>query len=94
MVKRLIVSKNAYIHIDKIVAFNDLRNQSSTYSRKFLKALFKQFNQIKKQPLIGIHTQKENIYLLVWDNYYIYYILSTDTIQIQAVFHQKENIIR
>lgn len=39
MVKRLIVTRNAYLHIDRIIEFNNLRNQSTTYSKKFVRAL-------------------------------------------------------
>jgi len=47
MVKRLIVSREAYLHIDRIIEFNDRRNQSDTYSRKFVKALFRQLELLK-----------------------------------------------
>jgi plasmid stabilization system protein ParE len=94
MVKRLIVSRNAYRHIDRILEFNNLRNHSTTYSRKFLKALFKELNLLKKFPVMGISTHKENIFLLIWDDYYIYYTNTETTIEIQAIHHQKEDVMR
>jgi plasmid stabilization system protein ParE len=92
MVKRLVVSRNAYLHIDRIVEFNNQRNQSDRYSRKFLKALFKQLDLLKKFPVMGIETSKENVFLLVWDDYYIYYSILETVIEIQSIYHQKENI--
>jgi plasmid stabilization system protein ParE len=92
MVKRLIVSRKAYINIDKIVEFNNTRNKSTTYSHKFLKALFKQLNLLKKFPLMGIPTDEENVFLMVWNQYYIYYTLIEDIIEIQAVRHQREDV--
>ena len=94
MVKRLVISREAYLHIDRIIEFNDLRNQSSTYSRKFVKALFKEFEKIKKLPFMGINTSRENIFLLVWNDYYIYYMLTETIVEIRAIHHQKENISR
>ena len=92
MVKRLVVTRTAYLHIDRIIEFNNQRNQSTTYSRKFVKSLFKQLKLLKKLPLMGIQTHEGNIFLLVWDDYYIYYTLTETTIEIQSIYHQKENI--
>jgi plasmid stabilization system protein ParE len=94
MVKRLIISRNAYRHIDRIVEFNDLRNKSSNYSQKFLKTLFKRLDLLKKFPLTGIKTSKDNIFLLIWNDYYIYYTMTETVIEIQSIFHQKEDIFR
>lgn len=94
MVKRLIVSRDAYLHIDRIVEFNNLRNQSDTYSRKFLKALFKELELLKKFPFMGIETNRKNTFLLVWDDYYIYYTVIENTIEIKSIYHQKENVSR
>ena len=94
MVKRLTISRVAYTHVDKIIEFNNLRNQSDNYSRKFLKSLFKELNLLKKFPYMGINTNRDNTFLLVWNDYYIYYTISESTIDIQAIRHQKENVIR
>lgn len=94
MVKRLIVSRTAYLHIDRIIEFNDFRNQSSNYSRKFVRSLFKQLERLKIFPYMGIETGRENTHLLVWDNFYIYYIVTENTVEIKAIYHQKENISR
>jgi len=94
VVKRLIVSRDAYLHIDRIVEFNNLRNQSDTYSRKFLKALFKELELLKKFPFMGIETNRKNTFLLVWDDYYIYYTVIENTIEIKSIYHQKENVSR
>jgi plasmid stabilization system protein ParE len=82
MVKGLVVSRNAYLHLDRIVEFNNLRNQSDRYSRKFLKALFKQLDLLKKFPVMGVNTSKENVFLLIWDDYYIYYTITETVIEV------------
>lgn len=94
MVKRLTISRIAYTHIDRIIEFNDLRNKSNNYSQKFLKALFKELDLLVKFPYMGIFTSKENTFLLVWDDYYIYYTFLNDAIEITAIRHQKENVTR
>ena len=94
MAKRLIVSREAYLHIDRIVEFNNIRNQSDTYSRKSLKNLSKQLGLLKRFPLMGIDTGVDNIFLLIWDDYYIYYAVTESLIEIKTVHHQKESIIR
>jgi plasmid stabilization system protein ParE len=93
MVKRLVVSRNAYLDIDRIVEFNDRRNHSTTYSRKFVKALFKELKLLKKFPDMGISTSRENILLLIWNDYYIYYAVADAFVEIKAIYHQKENVI-
>jgi plasmid stabilization system protein ParE len=92
MAKRLAVTRIAYLHIDRIIEFNNLRNQSDSYSRKFVKALFKEFNLLKKFPFMGIKTNKDTVFLLIWDDYYIYYTVTETLIEIQSIHHQKENI--
>ena len=92
MVNGLIISRAAYITIDKIVEFNNIRNQSTKYSRKFLLSLFRQFRIIQKFPFIGIQTDQENIYLLIWNSFYIYYMVDEALVQILSVHHQKENV--
>jgi plasmid stabilization system protein ParE len=92
MAKRLIVSRAAYLHIDRVIELNDVRNKSSTYSRKFVRSLFKQIERLKLFPYMGIETVRDDTYLLIWDTYYIYYVITESTIEIKAIYHQKEDI--
>jgi plasmid stabilization system protein ParE len=92
MVKRLIISRNAYLHIDRIVEFNNVRNHSDNYSRKFVKALFKQLQLLKKFPVMGIKTNQEDVFLLIWSDYYIYYSIIETAVEIRTIYHQKENV--
>lgn len=94
MVKRLIITRTAYLHIDRIIEFNNLRNQSTSYSRKFVRALFKELESLRKFPFMGVETSKEHIQLLIWDDYYIYYTITETAIEIQSIYHQKEDINR
>ncbi len=94
MAKRLIVSRAAYLHIDRIIEFNDIRNQSSNYSRKFVRSLFKQLERLKLFPYMGIETGRGGTYLLTWNTYYIYYVITETAVEIKAIYHQKENILR
>ncbi len=41
---------------------------------------------------MGINTGQKRIYRLVWNDFYIFYTMNEDLIEIQAVHHQKENI--
>jgi len=92
--KRLIVSRKAYLDIDRIIEFNNKWNQSDNYSRKFVKALFQEFDKLKTQPFMGMKTNKGDDLILVWDDYYIYYRVTNSVIEVNAIFHQKENITR
>nr|WP_294791685.1 type II toxin-antitoxin system RelE/ParE family toxin [uncultured Mucilaginibacter sp.] len=94
MVKRLIVSRTAYLHIDRIIDFNDSRNQSSKYSRKFVKSLFKQLERLKIFPYMGIETGRKDTHLLIWDDFYIYYEVMENAVEIKSIYHQKEDITR
>jgi len=42
--------------------------------------------------MMGIKTDKDGVVLLVWDDYYIYYTITKTTIEIQTIYHQKENV--
>lgn len=94
MAKRIVFSKKAFIDIDRIIEFNNLRNHSDTYSRKFLTGLYKRLKLLQNHPLTGVATDEENVLLLVWDQYYVFYSCGDVTIEIKSVYHQKENVIR
>jgi len=76
------------------LSFNNFRNKSNAYSRKFLSSLKKRLALLTTQPLTGIVTDEDGILVLVWDNYYIFYIVNETNIKITSVHHQKENISR
>ncbi len=94
MAKRIVFSKKAYADIDRIVEFNNLRNRSDTYSKKFVKNLYKQLKLLSKHPLLGTVTDEQNQLLFIWDNYYVFYVNLESTIEISSIYHQKEDIIR
>jgi plasmid stabilization system protein ParE len=94
MAKRIVFSRKAFLDIDRIVEFNNRRNKSDTYSRKFLIKLHKRLKLLQKHPLTGIATDEENVLLLVWDQYYVFYSSDDLTIEIKSIYHQKENVIR
>ena len=41
MARRLIISRLAYLNIDRIVEFNNNRNKSDTYSKKLIRELYR-----------------------------------------------------
>jgi len=92
MAKRIVFSKKAFIDIDRIIEFNNLRNRSDTYSRKFLIQLNKRLKLLQTHPLTGISTNEENVLLLIWDQYYVFYSCNDTVIEIKALYHQKENV--
>jgi plasmid stabilization system protein ParE len=94
MAKRIVFSRKAFADIDRIIEFNDRRNQSDTYSRKFVIKLNERVKLLRDYPLTGVVTDEENVLLLVWDKYYVFYSYNDSTIEIKAIYHQKENIIR
>jgi hypothetical protein len=53
MAKKIVFSKKAFIDIDRIIEFNNRRNQSDTYSRKFLIGLHKRLKLLQNYPLTG-----------------------------------------
>ena len=56
--------------------------------------LFNRFKKISETPDIGLITSKPNVYVIVWDDFYIYYSYNSKMtlISIVNVFHQKENV--
>lgn len=92
MAKKLIISRKAYFDIERIVDFNNTRNQSETYSKKFVKGIFKLFNLLTRQPLIGRRTNRINTYLVVWDQFYIFYNYNGEEIIITSLYHQNEDV--
>lgn len=93
MAKRLIVSRRALHHIDRIVDFNNHKNYSNRYSRKFVKGIYKIFNLLSKHPFLGRNTDEEDVYVLIWDKFYIFYIIIDEDLIINSIFHQAENIM-
>lgn len=92
MVKRIVFSRKAYADIDRIVEFNNLRNQSATYSKKFIKNFNKQLILLSKFPLIGIRTNDPTQLLLIWDDFYVFYMNRETAIEITSIYHQKEDV--
>lgn len=94
MAKKIVFSRKAFADIDRIIEFNNIRNKSDTYSRKFVRTLNKQVKILGKQPFIGLVTDEPDELLFILDNYYVFYIVEKSTIQITSIYHQKENLIR
>ena len=94
MAKRIVFSKKAYADIDRIVEFNNLRNKSDRYSKKFIKNLQIHLKLISRNSLIGIATDDPQVLVSIWDNYYIFYIIYETNIEIQSIYNQKEDVNR
>ncbi|WP_448702119.1 type II toxin-antitoxin system RelE/ParE family toxin [Mucilaginibacter sp. AW1-3] len=92
MAKRIVFSKKAYADVDRIVEFNNLRNQSDTYSKKFIKNLHSSLKTLSKHPLLGIRTNLPHQFLFIWDTFYIFYTDTETTIEITSIYHQKEDV--
>lgn len=92
MAERIAISKKAEIDLERIIEFNNFRNQSDTYSKKLLKRLIKRLKALMKQPLSGLKTDESNTLLLIWDNYYVFYNIDGDVLEVTSIYHQKENI--
>lgn len=94
MAKKIVFSRKAFADIDRIIEFNNLRNKSDSYSKKFVRKLNKQVKILGKHPLIGLVTDEPDELLFIWDNYYIFYVNIESAIQITSVYHQKEDVVR
>lgn len=92
MAKRIVFSKKAYNDIHRIVEFNNLRNQSDTYSKKFIKNLHSSLQTLSKHPLLGIHTNMPDQLLFIWDTFYVFYVNTETAIEITSIYHQKEDV--
>ena len=94
MAKRIVFSKKAEIDLARIIDFNNSRNQSDTYSKKFFIKLTKRLKSLLKQPLSGLKTNTEETLLLIWDDYYVFYVYDELIIEVVAIYHQKESVSR
>ncbi len=94
MAKRVVFSKKAYADIDRIVEFNNQRNRSDTYSKKFVRNLNKRLQLLCKHPLISSITDEPGQLLFIWDSCYIFYVDYDVDIEITSIYHHKENITR
>jgi len=94
MAKRIVFSRKSYADIDRIVEFNNLRNRSDRYSKKFVKNLQIHLKLLSHSPLVGITTDDPEVLVSIWDNYYIFYINYEKNIEIQSIYHQKEDVNR
>jgi len=94
MAKGVTYTNKAFADIDRIIEFNNLRNQSKAYSKKFLANLRKRLPLLNRYPLTGVETDDPDTLLLIWDDYYIFYEPNEGFIEVSAIYHQKENITR
>jgi plasmid stabilization system protein ParE len=93
MAERLIISRKAYLDIDRIIEFNNHRNKSDVYSKRFVKGLFSAFKLLSTQPLIGIPTNQSTVFVLIWTDYYIFYTYNRTGIIVNAIYHHKEDVM-
>lgn len=92
MAKRIVYSRKAFSDIDRIVEFNDRRNQSNRYSKKFLKNLKIHLELLSRNSFIGLVTDEPEVLISIWDSYYIFYVNKDEEIEIRSIYHQKENV--
>lgn len=78
MAKRLIVARSAYLHLDRVIEFNDTRNKSSTYSKRIVKELFAKFRSLAKFPYRGKQVGIAGERVMIWDQFYIYYFVTNE----------------
>lgn len=93
MAKRLVLTREFFKDIDRIVEFYNRRNQSETYSKKFLRNLGRRLELLKTQPYNGRPTDVANELLLIWNQYYIFYENNDLDLTIKSIYHQKEDIL-
>ncbi|RCH54485.1 hypothetical protein DJ568_11720 [Mucilaginibacter hurinus] len=91
MAKEIVFSYKAIDDIDRIIEFNNGRNKSTIYSEKFLKGLYQRLQLLSIHPFTGLATNQPDVLLLTWDNYYIFYVIYSTSIEIISIYHQKEN---
>ncbi len=65
MARRVILSAKAYSDIDRIVEFNNQRNRSETYSKKFIKNIYKRLKILNIYKTIGIKTNDTYIFVFI-----------------------------
>lgn len=95
MAQQIILSAKAYADVDRIVEFNNRRNRSKNYSKKFVITLFEQFDLLKTYKSVGIKTSENETFVLIYNKFYIFYNLNgLNDIEILSIYHQKENISR
>jgi plasmid stabilization system protein ParE len=94
MAKKIVFSRKAFLDIDRIVEFNNRRNKSDTYSRKFVIGLNKRLLLLSTHPLAGLATDEENVLLLIWDQFYVFYTFDNPIIEIKSIYHRKEDVLR
>lgn len=91
---KVVYTDKAFSDIDRIIEFNNNRNKSKVYSNKFLSNLRARLAKLAEYPLTGVKIEDPETRLLIWDNYYIFYEIGDGYIEIDSVYHQKENINR
>ncbi len=94
MAKRIVYSRKAFSDIDRIVEFNDSRNKSDIYSKKFLKNLKIHLELLRRNSFMGIATNEPYVLVSIWDSYYIFYVNYENEIEIRSIYHQKEDVSR
>lgn len=99
MAQRIVFSKKAEVDLERIIEFNNRRNQSDIYSKKLFSRLNRRLALLLKQPFSGIKTNFDRPdlgapFVLIWDAYYIFYTYNGVMLEVVRIYHQKENISR
>jgi hypothetical protein len=85
MAQRIIFSKKAEIDLERIIEFNNRRNQSDAYSKKLFVRLTQRLSLLLKQPFSGIKTDLDKRLVLIWDNYYIFYTYNGSILEVTSI---------
>jgi len=92
MALKLIVSNKAQRQIINILEFYTERNKSEVYSKRLFRGFQKIFSLLKQRPFIGKKTSIEDVYVMIWGQFYIFYNFTETELNIITIKHQKENV--
>jgi plasmid stabilization system protein ParE len=91
MVRRIVWTSLADKIFTSILEFYIIRNGSKTYSRKLNNEIHTTIRLLKKSPFLGTHTDLENIRVLIYKNYKVFYQVEIEEIIVHLVWDTRQN---
>jgi toxin YoeB len=91
MVRRIVWTSLADKIFTSVLEFYIKRNGSKTYSRKLNNEIHTTISLLKKSPFLGAHTELENIRVLIYKSYKIFYQVDADEIIVHLVWDTRQD---
>ncbi|MBS1635063.1 MAG: type II toxin-antitoxin system RelE/ParE family toxin [Bacteroidetes bacterium] len=91
MAQQIIWTSNARQELFDILEFWNLRNGSTSYSKKLVQKIQVNLLYISENPFLGRPTSIDNVRVILVSNYLLFYEVRNDSLYVLSIFDGRRN---